>query len=106
MEAKVTEDLILICFTEHILTAFEEKCAQENVWAYESENNITMEKMTYYGLLIFLFLQFNNICEDGLIRKLAIVQFSQAVCYVLYPTYCHDLGVCDYRRGMDWRMDL
>jgi hypothetical protein len=22
------------------------------------------------------------------------------------PPYCHDLGVCDYRRGMDWILDI
>jgi hypothetical protein len=28
------------------------------------------------------------------------------VCILLFHSYCHDLGVCDYRRGMDWWMDL
>jgi hypothetical protein len=35
----------------------------------------------------------------------------EAVCSVLHGNvtcdkYCHDLGVCDYRRGIEWWMDL
>jgi hypothetical protein len=34
------------------------------------------------------------------------VRIQQKKMNSIAQMYCHYLGVCDYRRGMDWKLDL